>query len=74
VGTLRLYPDTVPTDEEIGFPTGNPDERELLLDWLRYLRAAVVRKIEGLSDETARWNPDGSLISLLGIVNHLTHV
>lgn len=34
----------------------------------------MVRKIEGLSDEQARWTPDGALISLLGIVNHLTHV
>lgn len=64
----------MPTDDEIGFPTGNRDERELLLDWLRYLRAAVVRNTEGLSDDAARWRPDGSLISLLGIVNHLTHV
>jgi uncharacterized damage-inducible protein DinB len=56
------------------FPGGNPDERELLLSWLRYLRGAVMRKLAGLSDEDARWRPDGRLISLLGIVNHLTHV
>lgn len=30
--------------------------------------------MEDLSDEQARWTPDGALISLLGIVNHLTHV
>jgi uncharacterized damage-inducible protein DinB len=64
----------MPTDEEIGFPVGNPDERELLLSWLTYLRGAVVRNIAGLSDEEARWTPDGALISVLGIVNHLTHV
>lgn len=34
---------------------------------------AVVRKVEGLSDEQARWTPNGSLISVVGIVNHLTH-
>ena len=56
------------------FPVGSPDERELLLQWLAFLRGAVVRKIDGLSDEDARWTPDGRLISLLGIVNHLTHV
>ncbi len=56
------------------FPRGNPDERELYLSWLGFLRGAVVRKVEGLSDEQSRWRPDGSLISLLGIVNHLTHV
>jgi uncharacterized damage-inducible protein DinB len=59
---------------DYSFPEGNADERELFLDWLRFLRGAVVRKISGLSDEQARWTPDGALIPLLGIVNHLTHV
>jgi uncharacterized damage-inducible protein DinB len=53
---------------------GGGDEREMLLAWLAYLRGAVLRKLDGLSDEQARWRPDGKLISLLGIVNHLTHV
>ncbi len=61
-------------DEDIGFPAGSSDERELLLSWLNYLRGAVLRKLAGISDEQARWRPDGALISLLGIVNHLTHV
>ncbi|MGH7640735.1 MAG: DinB family protein [Candidatus Dormibacteria bacterium] len=61
-------------DREIEFPQGNPDERELLLSWLRFLRGAVLRKVEGLSEEGARWRPEGRLICLLGIVNHLTHV
>lgn len=56
------------------FPTGHADERELYLDWLRYLRGAVLRKIDGLTDDQARWRPDGALISVLGVVNHLTHV
>ncbi|MGH2365598.1 MAG: DUF664 domain-containing protein [Chloroflexota bacterium] len=63
-----------PTDEEIGFPRGNSDERELLLNWLAYLRGAVLRKANGLDDQTARWTPDGKLLSILGIVNHLTNV
>jgi len=62
------------TDEEIGFPAGNDDERELLLSWLGYLRGAVVRNVDGLTDEQARWTPDGKLISPLGVMNHLTHV
>ncbi|MBC8091560.1 MAG: DUF664 domain-containing protein, partial [Pseudonocardia sp.] len=62
------------SDAEIGFPRGTADERELLLCWLRYLRGAVLRKVEGLDDERARWTPDGALIPLLGIVNHLTRV
>jgi uncharacterized damage-inducible protein DinB len=56
------------------FPTGNPDERELLLSWLGFLRGAVLRKIDGLTEDDARWTPSGRLISLLGIVNHLTRL
>ncbi len=62
------------SDPVTELPRGTADERELLLGWLRFLRGAVIRKVEGLSDEQARWTPDGALISLLGIVNHLTHV
>ncbi|MGH9080112.1 MAG: DUF664 domain-containing protein [Acidimicrobiales bacterium] len=59
---------------EVSFPEGSGDETALLLSWLGYLRGAVLRDVEGLGDEEARWTPDGKLISLLGIVNHLTHV
>jgi uncharacterized damage-inducible protein DinB len=62
------------SDQDLDFPVGNADERELFLQWLGYLRGAVLRKLEGLSEEDARWTPSGKLISLLGIVNHLTHV
>jgi uncharacterized damage-inducible protein DinB len=61
-------------DTELDFPVGQTDERELLLSWLHFLRGAILRKVEGLSEEDARWRPDDRLISLLGIVNHLTHV
>ena len=57
------------------FPEPSTDERETLLAFLGYLRGAVLRKVEGLTDEQARWQPEGGkLISLLGIVNHLTRV
>lgn len=62
------------TDEEIGFPLGSTDERELLLNWLRYLRGAVVRNVDGLDDDQARWRPEGRLLPLLGIVHHLSNV
>ena len=62
------------TDEDIGFPTGCSDERELLLSWLTYLRGAVIRNLDQVGDTDAHWTPDGALISLVGIVNHLTHV
>jgi uncharacterized damage-inducible protein DinB len=68
------YVRRTPRDDEIGFPRPNPDERELYLSWLGYLRGAVRRKVEGVSDEGGHWTPDGALIPLLGVINHLTHV
>lgn len=56
------------------FPSASPDEAEMMLRWLAFLRGAVLRKAEGLDDEQARWQPDGKLIPLIGIVNHLTGV
>jgi uncharacterized damage-inducible protein DinB len=64
----------VTQDEDFGFPGGDSDERELLLSWLGYLRGAVVRKVVDLSEEAAHWTPGDAFISLLGVVNHLTHV
>jgi len=58
----------------VTFPEGSPDEIELYLGWLAFLRGAVLRKAAGLSDEQARWQPDGKLLPLVGIVNHLTGV
>jgi hypothetical protein len=50
------------------------DERELLLRFLNRQREEVVAVAEGLSDEQARWTPDGALLSVAGIINHLAHV
>ena len=61
-------------EDTVGFPVGSDDEKDLLLQWLRYLRGAVLRKVDGLDDEGARWSPDGKLIPLIGIVTHLTRV
>jgi uncharacterized damage-inducible protein DinB len=52
----------------------NADERELLLTYLQLQRELVVASTVGLSEEQARWRPDGRLISVIGIVNHLTRV
>ena len=43
-------------------PAGSSDEKELLLQWLGYLRSAVCRNLDGVSDEQARWTPEGKLI------------
>jgi uncharacterized damage-inducible protein DinB len=48
------------------------DERHTLLAFLNHLRAAVIRKAEGLSDEDARRSLVSSGTSLLGLVKHLT--
>jgi uncharacterized damage-inducible protein DinB len=64
----------MPKDGELRFPDDHADERELLLDWLGFLRGAVLRNITGVSDEDARWRPEGRLLPLAGIVNHLTGV
>lgn len=61
-------------DVDNSFPVGAADEKELFLQWLGYLRQTVLRKIQGLTDEQARWTPAGKLIPLIGIVNHLTCV
>ena len=56
------------------FPSATPDEIELYLRWLGFLRGAVLRKAGGITDEQARWRPDGKLLPLVGVVNHLTGV
>ncbi len=50
------------------------DERELLLAFLAHLRASILRKLVDLGEDEARWRPDGRLMSVLGVVNHLTNV
>lgn len=61
-------------DLAIDFPSGCDDEQELYLRWLNFLRSAVLRNAVDLDDESARWRPAGALISVLGVINHLTHV
>jgi hypothetical protein len=50
------------------------EERELLLRFLQRQREEVVAVASGLTEEQARWTPDGRLLSIVGIINHLTHV
>ena len=59
---------------DIAFPAGSPDDAELLVQFLGYVRSAVLRNVAGISDEQSRWTPDGKLMSLLGILNHLTNM
>jgi hypothetical protein len=60
--------------EDVTFPAGTPDEIELYLRWLAFLRGGVLRKALGVDEEQSRWQPDGKLIPLIGVVRHLTNV
>lgn len=55
-------------------PEPDPDERELLLGFIRWHREQVVATADGLDDKQIRWRPDGKLLSIGGIINHLTHM
>ena len=48
------------------------DERTTLVQWLDFHRDAMVRKVEGLTDEQARTSPVS--ITLAGLVSHLLYV
>ncbi|MGH4031502.1 DinB family protein [Actinomycetota bacterium Odt1-20B] len=53
-------------------PGINADERETLLAFLNYLRAAIISKAQGIDEESARAVGVPSGTSLLGLVKHLT--
>jgi hypothetical protein len=51
-------------------PAPDPDERELLLGYVRWQREQVVATTSGLSEDELRWTPDGRLLPIIGVVNH----
>jgi hypothetical protein len=55
-------------------PAPTSDERELLLGFARWQREQVVATANGLTDEQLRWTPDGRLLPIIGVINHLTHM
>jgi Protein of unknown function (DUF664) len=55
-------------------PSPDPEERELLLGFVRWQREQVVATTRGLSEAQLRWRPPGRLLPILGIVNHLSHM
>ena len=62
------------TLEDPGFTLPTANERELLLSYLRAQRGDVVRAADGLTEAQLRWTPDGRLLPIIGVINHLTHV
>jgi hypothetical protein len=57
-----------------GYPKGTADERTQLIAYIDRFRDAIVTKIEGLTEEQARWRPAPTANSLLNLVVHLTGV
>ena len=55
-------------------PRPDSDEREVLLSYIQWQREQVVATAEGLSEEQLRWSPDGRLLPIIGIINHLAHM
>ncbi len=53
---------------------GPPDEMAGLTMFLDSQREAILRKVEGLSDEQAKRVPTASSLSLFAIVKHLAFV
>jgi hypothetical protein len=50
------------------------DEREMLIAFLDFQRESMVLKIEGLSEEQARWKASDTSNSLIELVQHLSWV
>jgi uncharacterized damage-inducible protein DinB len=57
-----------------GYGIGRSDQTTQFVAFLDFYRAAVVRKLDGLSEEQARWKPAPTSNSLLNLVVHLTGV
>ena len=49
-------------------------EREMLIAYLDYQRESIVLKVEGLTEEQARFAPSPPNNSILGIIHHLAWV
>jgi len=59
---------------ELQYPSTYGPERQLLIEYLDWYRTAILRKIDGASDETLRAKIVSSKTTLLGIVKHLAWV
>lgn len=57
-------------DPTVPAPSG--DERDLLLAFAAWQREQVVATVADLTDEQARWQPEGKLLPILAVIDHLT--
>ena len=73
-GALEHHNVAMPTIERTD-PPYEADERTMLLAWLEYHRATLLRKCEGLTDDELRRRAvPPSNLSLLGLVRHMAEV
>ena len=59
---------------DIDTPRTGGSETNILPSTLRYLRASLLRKANGLGDDTARWSPVASGTSILWLIDHMAFV
>jgi uncharacterized damage-inducible protein DinB len=59
---------------DIDTPRTGGSETKILPSTLRYLRESLIRKAEGLDEESARWSPVASGPSILWLIDHLASV
>ncbi|RSM91758.1 mini-circle protein [Kibdelosporangium aridum] len=59
---------------DTGPPSTGPDEKDVLVGFLDYLRTAIAAKAEGAPEPQARTAGVSSGTNLLGLIKHLTHV
>lgn len=64
----------MPRRRDAGPPRTGSGEKDVLLGFLDYLRAAVVAKTDGVGEPQVRTPGVPSGTNLLGLVKHLTHV
>lgn len=62
-------PEPLPTDPSMVAP-----EREMLLSFLDFYRAVMIRKVEGLDHDSLRMSPVDSGTCLGGLIKHLADV
>jgi hypothetical protein len=55
-------------------PAPSADEAEMLLGFIRWQREQVVATAAGLTEEQLRWTPDGRLLPIIGVINHVSHM
>lgn len=55
-------------------PRTSGSDATILPSTLRYLRDSLLRKAEGLDEESARWSPVASGTSILWLIDHMAFV